>query len=1082
MTQLLPAQITTITDLTEPFLRIENERLTLIDTVFIGAASKPDIDTTGAPHEFTRRLIFRLRDYGEIEPGKPALWALLEAIRPQVGVDKQAQIDALKDAIFAAAAPTAAYVIVAEGGQSIFMSYAHEDRELVERLRADLQAADFNLWIDHKGLKVGQKNWEREIRQALAAADGVIYIGSPEAADSNFVGAEIAIAEEKKKPIFTVWAAGEAWTDSAPLSLVKAQYADLRGAAYAAGVAELIASLRGVDGAAGRIEPVQPETPPPPAPDFEPHNPYKGLRAFEAADRGRFFGREAFVGDLLALLRADPRFLAVIGASGSGKSSVVMAGLLPRLADGQAIPGSGDWRLLNPLKPGKIPLEHLTDQLGLYLPQLLPSDIRRELDHESARGLLRLARRITSSRLVLYIDQFEELFTLTEDDTERRQFIDLITTAANEPDSPLTLLLTMRADFYDRPLAYGELGDLISRRSASILPLTITELFDAVRKPAALPDAQLVFDDGLVEELVFAVSDQAGALPLLQFALEKLFERRDSQRLTWQAYTDLGGVKGALANYAESVYDDLDEDGQQLARALFLRLIEPGASEQDTTRRRAALSELVYADAEATAAMQRVTETFVAARLLTEDRFGDEETVEVSHEALIREWARLQNWLHDAREDVTLMKRIAADADDWARTGRDEALVYGERRLADAQRWAERGQPSQLEAAFIAAGAAKAERLAQQERDRQAERLRLMEGIAAAESARATRARRAAVIAGLIGLVAVVAFVIAAVFAERTASQVAFTGLEINRFSTLNAGNVLVPLQTQTPGIFQPTLTAIAALNQWTPVVQDFGTIPMVEVPAGCFFMGSTLSSNEQPIVQQCFDAAFWIGQTEVTNAQYQAFIDAGGYDDQSLWTADGWTWRNDTSTNDGVHTEPEYWTDSRYNAPDQPVVGVSWYEAMAYATWLGTKPDCQFDLPTEREWEYTARGPDSRVYPWGNTWDSAKAITYELNMNAPAPVNRDGSQSGASWVGAQDMSGNVWEWMKSLYQDYPYRAGDGREIISSSGFRVVRGGSWHIGQYAARAAYRDFNFPSNRNFSIGFRVVCRPPSPGQQP
>lgn len=710
MSHLSAPHISIIVTLVEPFCQTENERRALLDTLFVGATSRPEIDTSGAPLAFTRRLIFRLRDYGDIEPGKPALWALLETIRSRVGVDKQAQIDALRPIILDSAAPTADYVIVAEGGKAIFLSYSRRDAKLVERLRADLQAAGFNLWIDRKGLKVGMGNWQREIRKALTDADAVIYIGSPPAADSDYVGAEIAIAKEKQKPIFCVWAEGAVWSDSAPLSLVMAQYADLRGDAYAAGFAELVASLRGEETLT--LEPIVPPTPEPIPPNFTPTNPYKGLQAFQAADRNRFFGRTAFVETLLAHLRAEPRFLAVIGASGSGKSSVVMAGLLPRLADGDAIPGSADWQVLEPFKPGKQPLESLTDQLGRNLPQLLPSDIRRELDHESARGLLRLARRITSMRLVLYIDQFEELFTLTEKDAERRQFIDLITTAANEPDSPVTILLTLRADFYDRPLAYAELGALVTRAAVPILPLTVTELFAAVREPAALASARLTFDEGLVEELVFAVNDEAGALPLLQFTLDLLFQRRAGLRLTWDAYNALGGVRGALANYAEATYQTLSEDGKRMARVLFLRLIEPGATEQDTTRRRAAQSELAYADTVQTALMQSVTTTFVDARLLTQDRSGDMETIEVSHEALIREWERLKLWLNESYNELHLQKKVNADAAEWVRAGQppDYGGFYTGSLLLNALAWAERATPSADEQRFISTSVRNADR------------------------------------------------------------------------------------------------------------------------------------------------------------------------------------------------------------------------------------------------------------------------------------------------------------------------------------------------------------------------------------
>ncbi len=1116
MSQLSATHISSIVTLVEPFCRTENERRALIDTVFAGTSSQPDIDISGAPLEFTRRLIFRLRDFGEIEPGKPALWALLETIRVQVGIDKQTQIDALRAAIVAAAVPTAEYVVIAEGGKRLFISYARADFTLVERLRADLQAAGFNLWIDRKGLKVGQSNWQREIRKALTNADAVIYVGSPTAADSDHVGAEIVISKEKHKPIYCVWADGTLWSDAAQIGLVMAQYADLRAGAYAAGFAELVDSLRDEGTNTPHLALVTSEAPPP---DFTPINPYKGLRAFQVADRDRFFGRAAFVETLLAHLRADPRFLAVIGASGSGKSSVIMAGLLPRLSDGDAIPGSADWRILEPFKPGKQPLEALTDQLGRHLPQLLPSDIRRELDDESARGLLRLARRITSTRLILYIDQFEELFTLTENDAERRQFIDLITTAANEPDSPITILLTLRADFYDRPLAYAELGTLVTRAAVPILPMTVTELFAAVREPAALASARLTFDDGLVEELVFAVNDEAGALPLLQFTLDLLFEHREGMRLTWDAYNALGGMRGALANYAESVYQSLSDEGRRMARVLFLRLIEPGATEQDTTRRRAAQSELAYADTAQTALMQSVAKTFVDARLLTQDHSGDTETIEVSHEALIREWERLRGWLHDSREDVMLMKRIASDADEWARAERDDALVYEGRRLADASRWAERGQPNATEAAFIAAGAAKAEHLQGEERERQAERLRLAEDKAAAEErariaekARANRAWRAAILGVmLVGIAACsfftivsamlgqeganAALTVTALYGESTTLEygATFSALEINRFSTLNAGNVVVPLRTQTPGTFEPTLTQVAALNARMPAPPiEVAGIPLVEVPAGCFFMGSTLYTDTQPIEPQCFDPPFWIGLTEITNAQYAAFIEAGGYEDRAYWTEDGWTWR----TGEDV-TQPEYWADSTYNQPEQPIVGVSWYEAVAYTNWLtevyqnlspvaGATPSLHnverglggeviFRLPTEAEWEYAARGPNSRVYPWGNEWNGDNAVTFESGANAPAVVgSRPG---GASWVGTLDTGGNVWEWVSSRYAAYPY-AEDEREVLNGTDTRVLRGGSWISDQGFARAVYRVGGVgPLDRSGDLGFRVVLGAPS-----
>jgi formylglycine-generating enzyme required for sulfatase activity len=284
-------------------------------------------------------------------------------------------------------------------------------------------------------------------------------------------------------------------------------------------------------------------------------------------------------------------------------------------------------------------------------------------------------------------------------------------------------------------------------------------------------------------------------------------------------------------------------------------------------------------------------------------------------------------------------------------------------------------------------------------------------------------------------------------------------------------------LQTQTPGLFEPALTQIAALNQRTPAPpMTIAGIPLMEVPAGCFFMGSTVFSDTQPMVQQCFDQPFWIGQTEITNAQYALFIQAGGYADDSYWTAAGWDWRSADNS-----TQPDCWTESDYNQPDQPVVCVSWYEAVAYSNWLTrqAQPGMVFRLPTEAEWEYVARGPDSRVYPWGNEWDATRAVTAETDPRPGAAAAVGSRPAGASWVGALDMSGNVWEWVSSAYADYPY-GNDDRENLEGSDVRSLRGGSWGFIQFFARAAYRNSSSPSSRNGSLGFRVVAGsvPPSP----
>ena len=238
--------------------------------------------------------------------------------------------------------------------------------------------------------------------------------------------------------------------------------------------------------------------------------------------------------------------------------------------------------------------------------------LREDLVADSTRGLHLIAQllaRRSETRVVLVVDQVEELFTLTTSEVERQQFIELVLTAITEPRGPLLALLTLRADFFDRPLAYPALGALLETHGKVVLPMTLTELREAVEQPAALPDVQLTFEPGLVGDLLFEVAGQAGALPLLEFTLAQLFARRQGHTLTVAAYREIGGVRGALTTQAEATFATLpSEEHRQLARALFLRLIDSGTTEQDTTRRRAAWNELTLPDARRTALLRTVVE------------------------------------------------------------------------------------------------------------------------------------------------------------------------------------------------------------------------------------------------------------------------------------------------------------------------------------------------------------------------------------------------------------------------------------------------------------------------------------------
>jgi WD40 repeat protein len=424
--------------------------------------------------------------------------------------------------------------------------------------------------------------------------------------------------------------------------------------------------------------------------DLDVINPFKGLRAFQEADADDFHGRELLVDGMLERLHAEGhagRFLAVIGPSGSGKSSVVKAGMIPRLRR-NALPGSADWFVVE-MTPGAHPLEELEAAL-LRVAINPPASLLEQL-REDERGLVRAVKRVLpggtliGGELVLLIDQFEETFTRVEDEAERAHFLKSLQTAAQEADSRLRIIVTLRADFYDRPLIYPEFGQLMRECTEVILPLSRAELERAIAGPAER--GGLILESGLIESIVADVGEQPGALPLMQYALTELFERREGRQLTVSAYREIGGVSGALAGRATELYHELSEDAQQVARQLFLRLVTLGEGSEDT-RRRVLLSELLSLQFDEQA-IRDVIDLFGKYRLLTfdHDPATRSPTVEVAHEALIRQWYLLREWIEDSREDLRLQRRLAAATGEWLNAGKDNSYLATGTRLEQFEAW-----------------------------------------------------------------------------------------------------------------------------------------------------------------------------------------------------------------------------------------------------------------------------------------------------------------------------------------------------------------------------------------------------------
>jgi WD40 repeat protein/class 3 adenylate cyclase len=412
-------------------------------------------------------------------------------------------------------------------------------------------------------------------------------------------------------------------------------------------------------------------------------NPYKGLRAFGESDAEHFFGRDTLVTQLVGAV-GEHRLVAVVGPSGIGKSSVVKAGLVPAVRNG-ALPGSERW-LVADLFPGAYPFEELAAAL-LRVAVERPDDLVEELARDEL-GIRRVAKRIlpAGSELLLVVDQFEELFTLTTDEELRRRFLDGLTALAADPRAPVRVVVTLRADFLDHPLRYPRFGELLGAGLITVPAPSEDELDEAIERPAATVGVR--FEPGLVSQIVADVHDQPGALPLLQYALTELFAARRSDLLALESYRATGGVVGALGRRAEELYARLDTSARRACRQVFLRLVSVDPGGQDT-RRRVRTRELRALEVEADA-LEAILDRYGEHRLLSFDRepLTRTPTVEVAHEAILDQWERLRSWIAERREDLLLHRRLVEAVADWEDSDRDPEYLPREGRLVQFEDWA----------------------------------------------------------------------------------------------------------------------------------------------------------------------------------------------------------------------------------------------------------------------------------------------------------------------------------------------------------------------------------------------------------
>ena len=401
-------------------------------------------------------------------------------------------------------------------------------------------------------------------------------------------------------------------------------------------------------------------------------NPYVGLRAFEQADAEVFFGRERLVEQVLHAVRdpAHTRLVVVVGGSGSGKSSVVRAGVVPRVGE--------EW-LVASMAPGHRPFDNLTEALTQLATR--DTDVPAVLGAEP--GSLPAAARLVlgeGHRLLLVVDQLEELFTISPAPA-REEFLTMLASAVTAPDSAVSVVATLRGDFYDRPLEHATFGPLLGGATVAVPAMTHDEVTEVIEGPARR--VGLGLDERLVEALRAAGAEPT-SLPALQFALHTLAQH-GTPRLGVADLADVGGMDGAIATRAEEVFGALSVPQQHLFRRMAERLVvvEPSGG---PSRRRATRAELVTLAASAVDA-DAVLETAIGARLLVADHRPDtrEPTVELAHEAVVGRWPRLRGWVDADRERLLALTRLEQDARAWHEARRDEAVLARGARLERAE-------------------------------------------------------------------------------------------------------------------------------------------------------------------------------------------------------------------------------------------------------------------------------------------------------------------------------------------------------------------------------------------------------------
>jgi formylglycine-generating enzyme required for sulfatase activity len=914
--------------------------------------------------------------------------------------------------------------------ERVFLSYSHNDRAAAIVLRAALEKAGLSVFKDDDSLRGGDR-WLERLQQVLNGCSAFVVLAGRDGV-RRWVGAEVQVAlirhlssekDDERLPIFPILLE-EVAPETLPPFLALFQASRWRAAeALPAGLIDAISAH------AIRLD----------SPPAIEGCPFVGLNAFTSKDARLFFGRRRETLEALACLgdqqQANPeglhggggsaycRWLQIEGNSGTGKSSLVNAGMLPMIERGVlwARTGFEHWTLLGPMMPGKDPLTRLVEVVehGLISDPSQRNMLARQQAFEQDERALAFALRDVrqeQSAFLLIVDQFEELFTFADAAASKR-FDALLANALQDAECPLFLISTVRADFLDRFEHLPRLQAIYNSHCKRYFLPAISEhgLREIIEQPARLAGLDVSeVSTAIIED----ARDEIGALPLVENALFTLWQQCEGQSfLSGERYRQLNGIAGMLSTQADELLARIDgqvSKGRQGALELLLRLTRINDEGRHTRQRIAREEALMIAGDGKPEVGERVLQLLSgerradapaqaptgALRVLTVSTEQQRQYVDLIHETLIRArgkdertgkgigyWPTLYDYIESNRDRDVLRQQLSFQTEQW-----DKSRVVG--------RWWNLAGWHDLW------------------------RYRRLQVSPPSDEGRFVYWSRWAGAAQLVLLLAVLGvFGEAAWWASRNNLPFSYT--------------------------VQKPLWFFQSLAGYTPLPE------MVDLPPGRFTMGCVPGRDDvegakcgdrDTAHQVTLSKPFALGRYEVTFQEYDYYV----WDQQRQGK------------------EIEFPPDANWGRADRPVINVSWNDATAYTQWLGEKTgDRRYRLPTEAEWEYAARAGTDTAYWWGNDFAKDKA---NCDGSRTMPV-RDRYPPNP-W-GLHDTAGNVWEWVHDRYASYsadPVTDPSGPDQGVS---RVLRGGAWFGFPRGCRAANRSDDAPDVRSVGIGFRV-CR--------